>query len=295
MVGGFTLSFLVVRSLGWKALLGSKASFKESFFKTTEGYFINNIFPFRLGEISRALFMGNTLGVSPVQILSTIIVERVFDLIILAILILNMLPFALGLAINATYIWAMLGTLVVGLILLYIIVRNSAYTENFLNTIGEKIPFLNRFIIPILKSFLNGFQILTDPSQFVLGFIGIAGSWLVSLIQYSLFLFLLFPNADWWWGAFSNVATAFGLALPSAPGGLGIFEATIIAALSLFEVPETIGLAYALVLHVVHYIITALIGIYALYRDGVSLKGLFTKLMGQKNLTQNMTNKNKIS
>lgn len=278
----FTLLFLIVRSFGWKALLGEQASFKDTFLKINEGYFINNIFPFRLGEISRALFMGNTLNVHPAKILSSIVVERAFDMIILAILLLNMIPYAFGLEINQAYIWVLLISLVIGLLVLVLVVRYQNFVVKKLNWLGKKLPFLEKMVLPLVFSFLDGFKILTKPSQFFLGFFGVAGSWLVSLIQYSLFLRLMVPGAAWWWGAFSNVAMALGIALPSAPGGVGIFEGTIIAVLKLFDINETTALAYALVLHVVHFLITALIGLFALYKDGISLKGLYSRLMNQK-------------
>jgi uncharacterized protein (TIRG00374 family) len=278
----FTILFLIVRSFGWKALLGDRATFKESFLKVNEGYFINNIFPFRLGEISRALFMGNTLKVHPAKILSTIVVERAFDLIILAILLLNMIPYALGLEINKIYIWVLLISMLLGLLFLFLVVRYQKFVIKKLSLLGKKLPFLEKMVLPLIYSFLEGFNILTKPSQFFLGFLGVAGSWFVSLFQYSLFLRLMVPNAAWWWGAFCNVAMAFGIALPSAPGGVGIFEGTIIAVLKLFEINETTALAYALVLHVVHFLITAVIGLFALYRDGISLKGLYSRLMNQQ-------------
>ncbi len=281
LVGLFSLMFLLVRSFGWKILLGKKASYKETFLKISEGYFINNIFPFRLGEISRALFMGHAMQVHPMEILSTIVVERVFDLIILAVLILNMLPYALGLSLDAAYFWVLMIIVLLGLGVLFVLVQNESWVLKKMDQIGKRFPFLNKFVFPYLKYFLSGFKILKNPIQFIGGFLGVAGSWLVSLVQYSLFLWLMFPEADWWWGAFSNVAMALGIALPSAPGGVGIFEGTIIAALKVFNIPESLSLAYALVLHIVHYIITAAIGLFALYRDGVSLKGLFSKLIRQ--------------
>jgi hypothetical protein len=226
--------------------------------------------------------MGNTLGVHPAKILSTIVVERAFDLIILAILLLNMIPYAFGLEINQAYIWILLISMLVGLVVLLLVVRNQDFVIKKLTLAGRKIPFLEKWVMPLMYSFLDGFKVLTRPSQFILGFLGVAGSWFVSLIQYSVFLRLMVPDAAWWWGAFSNVAMALGIALPSAPGGVGIFEGTIIAVLKLFEINETTALAYALILHVVHFLVTAMIGLFALYRDGISLKGLFSRLMNQE-------------
>ncbi len=85
-----------------------------------------------------------------------------------------------------------------------------------------------------------------------------------------------------WWGAFANTIMAMGIALPSAPAGLGIFETSIVAALNLFGINEALALAYAIILHVTQFVITAFIGLYALLRDGHSIRGLFSNLLKQQ-------------
>lgn len=42
----------------WYILLRRKVSYRDAFFTMGVGYLINNIFPFRLGEIGRAVFFG---------------------------------------------------------------------------------------------------------------------------------------------------------------------------------------------------------------------------------------------
>lgn len=280
----FTLLFLVVRAAGWKALLGKKASYRESFLKINEGYFVNNVFPLRLGEISRALFMGASMNVHPGQVLSAIVIERVFDLMILAVALLIMVPHALGMAWAKNLGWIVLIAMMAGFFFLFLIIKNQVVVRNFLLKLAQKTPFLKSFVLPLIFSLLDGFQVINSFKQLFLGFLGVLGSWLVSLFQYSVLLLFFVSTANWWWGAFANTVMAMGIALPSAPAGLGIFETSIVAALKLFNINEEISLAYAILLHVTQFIVTAVIGLFALYRDGYSIKGLFSKLSDQKRL-----------
>ncbi len=275
----FTLIFLLVRTLGWRALLAFRPTYKNTFMKLCLGYFINNIFPFRLGEISRAVFMGASLKVNPGNILSSIFIERVLDLIILAFFLLIMLPYVVGMAWIKTTAWFILGIMAIGLIVLFLVIRNSKPFENFLNRLGKKSNLLAKVIIPFFLSLLEGFKTLRNPKQFAAGFFGILASWLVSFVQFSLFLFILTGTSEWWWGAFANTTLALGIALPSAPAGLGIYESSIVAGLKLFNIDESIALAFALIMHVSQFVLVGILGIYALNRDGYSLKSLFSQLV----------------
>jgi len=280
----FTILFLIVRAFGWKSLLGKKATYLETFLKLGEGYFINNIFPLRLGEISRAVFMGVSMDVNPGQVLSTIVIERVFDLLILAVSLLIMLPYAFGMDWAGSIAWVILIVMLMGLAGLFWLSKNHLFVKRHLLKFGNRFGFFKRNILPFVISILDGFQALKSPNQLIFGFLGVLGSWLVSFVQFSLFLSFMVEHVQLWWGAFANTILAMGIALPSAPAGLGIFESSIVAALNLFGVDEAVALAYALIMHFVQFVVTAIIGLYALFRDGYSIKGLFSKLVKQQQL-----------
>ena len=279
----FTFLFLLIRTLGWRALLAFRPTYKETFLKLSLGYFINNIFPFRLGEISRALFMGASLKINPGQIFPSILIERVFDLIILAFFLLLMLPYVVGMAWVKTTAWIILGVMIIGLIILFVLIQNSATFERLLRKFGKKSNLIDKLIVPFFLSILEGFNTLKNPRQFIAGFAGVLASWLVSFVQFSLFLYILTGNSKWWWGIFANTALALGIALPSAPAGLGIYESSIVAGLSLFQIDQSIALAFALVIHISQFILIGILGIYALKKGGYSLKNLYSELVEFKN------------
>ena len=70
---------LFVRGKAWQTILGNKISLIQSFFGVSEGYFLNNILPFRGGEFGRSFFVGRSSGLGTFYTLSTIVIERAFD------------------------------------------------------------------------------------------------------------------------------------------------------------------------------------------------------------------------
>ena len=49
---------MVVRALAWQFLLQRKVTADQVVLTLNEGYFFNNILPFRMGELARAFLMG---------------------------------------------------------------------------------------------------------------------------------------------------------------------------------------------------------------------------------------------
>jgi uncharacterized protein (TIRG00374 family) len=90
-----TILFLLARGMAVKTLLEDKVTFKQAFFAVNIGYLLNNIFPLRAGEVGRAALLGKTSGLGMMHVLSTIVIERAFDLAIAAGMLLSTLPLAL--------------------------------------------------------------------------------------------------------------------------------------------------------------------------------------------------------
>src|SRR5512138_2946430 len=82
-----------VRAWRWHYLLGpiKRIPTKTMFPVTTIGYMGNNIYPARAGEVLRAVILKRREGVSVSASLATIIVERIFDgVVMLAFIFVNL-------------------------------------------------------------------------------------------------------------------------------------------------------------------------------------------------------------
>ena len=71
------------------------------------------------------------------------------------------------------------------------------------------------------------------------------------------------------------ILSAVGMALPSSPGAVGVFEAAVIFALNqLFHVDKETALAIGFLLHMIQFIPTTLIGLFVLAKSGLKLKNI---------------------
>ena len=93
---GVGFVWMWVRAIVWWTLLRARASLKDVFFTIGEGYLLNNFLPFRLGEIGRAFLLSRKSDMQFMEVLPTIVIERVMDLGYSALVLLAALPFVVG-------------------------------------------------------------------------------------------------------------------------------------------------------------------------------------------------------
>src|SRR5262245_35753317 len=91
-----TVTWLAMRGVVWRALLRAKAPYREVFLTLNEGYVLNNVLPLRLGELGRAILLSRKTGLTFMEVLPTVVLERVLDLAFSAIILFSALPFVAG-------------------------------------------------------------------------------------------------------------------------------------------------------------------------------------------------------
>jgi uncharacterized membrane protein YbhN (UPF0104 family) len=78
---------------------------------------------------------------------------------------------------------------------------------------------------------------------------------------------------------FALGAAAFGGAVPALPGGVGTYEAVMAAALTLVTSDPARSLATAITAHLLGYLVSGVLGIYALSTEGQTLSGVYQQLI----------------
>lgn len=278
LAGGLTLAFLWLRGVAARVLLQGQAGVMQAFWAINEGYLINNLLPLRAGELARAIFLGKSSGLGTFHVLSTIIIERAFDIAIAAGLLLSTLPLALGVEWAKPVAYTMLGLVAAGLLALYLAARNRDKVLAGLARWGGRWNFTRRYVVPQLDALLNGLQALTQPRRFALALFLVLGTWFTSIVQYYVVTLSFVPNAPLWWGAFLVAMLGLGIAVPAAPGALGVFEAALVGALVLLGIPASQALAYAVIMHALQYAITGVLGGIGLMNEKLSISALMAQL-----------------
>lgn len=271
LVSLFTLGWLTVRGIFWRTLLRDKASFKQVFLTTNEGYLINNVLPLRLGEVARAFLLSQKANLGFLEVFSTIIIERALDLVMAAGLLLIAIPFVIKVDWALQAALGIGGIVIFGLIMLFLLARNSQKALRLFEKYTTAWPKLQSIGRVQLSTFLAGLSILTDPKLFARAITWLCINWGIAILQYYALLRAFYPDAKLVWAAFALGVVAIGAAAPSSPGALGVLEAAMVGALAVFGLDASTSLAVALTGHATNYLITGVIGGYALINDGIHL------------------------
>jgi uncharacterized protein (TIRG00374 family) len=273
-----TILSLVIRALLWRTLLEEHATLTQSFFIINIGYLLNNFFPLRAGEIGRAVFMGSSAKLNPFHVLSTIVIERAFDLVMAAVLVLGTLPLALGLDPSVRFFATIILVVVASMLgVLFLMARYRAQVNQIAVRLGGRWPLFQRLVIPQVDALLEGLQALVSFRRFlaVLGLVLVG--WLTWIVIYYIGILAIAPNAPFWWAMFADSLLALGVAIPSAPAALGVYEGTMVIALTTLGVVTEKALAYALLMHSIQFALTAVFGFWGLAREGKSLGNLWAE------------------
>ncbi len=273
-----SMIWLAVRAIVWRTILRERASYRDVFLTLCEGYLLNNFLPFRLGEIGRAFLLGRKSKLGFMEVLPTIIIERILDLAFAAAILLSAVPFVVGAAGAGKIAIIIGGVVVVGLVVLYILARNRDWALGLFQRLSVRWPGLQERGGDFLASLFSGLSILTDGWLFVRVLLWMTLDWAISIIQFYILVLAFFPQATPIWALFGLGAVAFGNAIPSLPGAVGTFEGAFGGAITLLSGDQSTALAAALTAHLFNYLSTGIIGLYALSSEGETLMGIYRQL-----------------
>ena len=275
---GIGFIWLAVRAIVWRTLLRNRPSFSDVFWTVGEGYLLNNFLPFRLGELGRAFLLSRKSGMQFMEVLPTIVIERVVDLGFNAAIFLAALPFVVG-AEGSERIGIIVGIIVaLGLVLLYILARSNQWALDLFHKLSRRWPTLQRMGGSFLESFFLGLGVLKDGWLFVRFLFWMALNWGIAIVSYYLIIRAFFPQAELVWGMFGLGGAGFGGAIPSLPGGVGTFEGGFGGAVALLTGDQSTALAVALTGRLYNYINSLTIGGIGLLREGQTLSGVYAQL-----------------
>ena len=270
--------WMAVRAVVWRTLLRERASYSDVFFTIGEGYLLNNFLPFRLGEIGRVFLLSRKSGMQFMEILPTIVIERVVDLGFSAVVLLAALPFVVG-AEGAGQIGVIVGIVVlIGFVILYLLARYNQWALDLFHRLSARWPTLQRVGGNFLESFFLGLGVLKDGWLFIRFLFWMTLNWGIAIISYYLIIRAFFPQAQLVWGMFGLGGAAFGGAIPALPGSVGTFEGAFGGAVALLTGDESTALAVALTGRFYNYLNSSVIGGLGLLREGQTLSGIYEQL-----------------
>ena len=251
----------------WRVLLApdeeARVPYAAVFWAVWLGQFVNIILPFlRLGEISRAYAINQQAGFSKLRALSTIVIEKSLELVMLGLLVLVLLPIlALPESMRSTGLTFLLiaGAVIVGLIVV-------AYQTNWVIAQLRRLfqllpqPVADR----LTRLLIDGLEGLASlRSRPALGRLLVSSVLLVLLGLLTPFLLFRAFHIPLGLAEAAVVDSALSLttSAPSTPGQLGIFEGTVVLVLFQFgQTNQAISVSFAVVYHLVVLLPKILLG-----------------------------------
>lgn len=280
------LGTVAARAKAWRTLLEEHTNFKDNFLVLNQGYLLNNVLPLRLGEVGRALLLGERSGLGFWHVLSTVVVERIFDLAFAAALLLGSLSFVIAADWARAAALVALFLVLLGFALLFVLASRPNIFISLVQHVARPWPQLRRWLIQKLESFLQGLGALRDLRRFLQVTLWMSVAWFFNVAWYYLLLQAFFPSADWLWATVTVAVSSMGIALPSSPGYIGVLEGAVVASLNLFGVSPSLALAYAIVAHSLYFLITGLLGAVGFTHQGQSLSRVYQRLLTRSTGTQ---------
>ena len=235
----------VLKSLRWKIIInatGFDISLKDCTLIWLKGYFLGGVTPGRIGDLFRAKFLTDKIGISLGKSLLTAVIDRVLDILVI-----------FGLSVSGILMISHLfGIEIFSLRNLFVLLVIFGLSLSILTskklTVKILSPLFNLFVPSTFKEatkinfdeFYKGLEILNERKHHLFAsiLIGIL-TWLVAGYGCYMLALSLGLNISYWYLLISVAISSLIALLPISVSGLGTREATFIFLFSIINIiPE---------------------------------------------------------
>lgn len=263
------------RTWRWHYLLRpiKAISLKELWPVVVIGYMGNNIYPFRIGEVLRAYVLKKKKNVSMSASIATILVERIFDGLVMLIFVFIGLPLVPGLPDWLRQIVILASVAFFGALIVFFVLAARPHTTRKLYhwAFSRFLPHsLQPQFLALADRFMEGLTSLTSLRDILMIFFTSLVVWLLETMKYWFVMHAFDFTVSFFVLMLMNGVVNLATTLPSAPGYVGTFDTPGIEVLKVFGVNAAIAAAYTLVLHVALWLPITLLGFYYMIREGLS-------------------------
>lgn len=269
-----TLLVYVVRVLRWQMLIratGHETDFLPAFSALSISYFVSFIIP-RLGEVTRCLSLKKYHDIPFMQLLGTVIIERVIDVISLVLLLLLTLVLQFGEIIafvqenvfrpfyEGVIVKIVAGNATVLIMALAVLCGGIFLFVYFRRYIRERSPKLLVQFVEGLKQGLTSIAALKQKKLFIIYTFLI---WLGYYLMTYFWFFVFKETSVLGWGACLSIVSigTIGRSVPIQGGGMGAYHFLVTNVVMLYGVSEAFGKTLATVIHAGQAFFTLVMGI----------------------------------
>lgn len=260
---GFLLSSTAAKTVRWRMLLPATTDVSTArLYRILHvSYLLNNVFPARLGDVARVSMASHLRGARVGHVLSSLITERVTDIVTLLVCFAVVSPF---LPLPQEYLrwlhlaWWVLGALA-ALVLVTAALHRPIARSAWVTSLAGRLP-LRGWLREEAASFRDGWrQLFARTHVFrIWGWSGAA--WLGAFaINYSL-MKALDIEAPITVAVLITCTTNLAMLVPSSPSYVGVFHAAATISLLPFDVSASRALSFAILAHLVNVLPVSVLG-----------------------------------
>jgi len=281
-----SIVFYFLRAVRWKILLvpvKNSVNYVNTFWITILGYFVNTLVPVRLGEFLRAFLLKGKEDVGFFEGFSSIVVERVLDLmgvVGIGVAALYLLPLGTGFPPWFTQSLKIVGGIVfIAMICLIIGTKKEDAMLHLIQKMLTAIKLSQRWqerITNLAKSLIDGAKGVSQrPLLLIIILVLTAGIW---LIQFLAVLFL-FEAAKYQVPLgillLGTMIIQLSYIFPAAPGFVGSYEAFWLIVFVGLGLSQDLVFAISFIGHIIHLVLITALGCSGTVWMGLSFKELF--------------------
>lgn len=241
------------------------------------GFAANNLLPFRAGEVVRTVAASRLTGARLSSSFASVAVERVFDALtvvgLLAVaLLMPGMPSGLSVAgIPVQQVATSAGLLALAALgCAGLVVAFPRAAEGVIRRIVPSDRIALR-LIEMIEGIRQGLGVLQSPLRLAKVIVWSLVLWLVNALSFYLAFQAFDLPVDYVGAVVLQGILAFGIAVPSAPGYVGPFEAAITAVLALYGIGASQAVAYAVGYHLTTFVPITLLGVWSATKTGLGL------------------------
>ncbi|MBM4194723.1 MAG: flippase-like domain-containing protein [Gemmatimonadetes bacterium] len=274
----FATLIFPLRARRWQALLAptyGRLPVADLWKATAIGMMVNNVAPFRAGEIARPFALTRLQPqVQFMPAFASLAVDRLFDgTMVFALMLLATLDPAFPrdqliggkpLSVYLVPTSVFLGVVLAGALMLLFAPRLTSRIAA--GVVGTLAPKLAPRVVHLLSGFVRGLEVLRTPSLFAEVFWWTLLHWLCNAFAFWLGFRALGIAAPFSAALMLQGLIAIAVAAPSSPGFFGFFEASAVVGLALYGIHSEEAVAWGLGFHILSYIPITVIGVWYLTR-----------------------------
>jgi uncharacterized protein (TIRG00374 family) len=291
------------RTLRWGNLLSGmeKVPFKKLNEASAIGFMMLVVLPFRLGEFARPFLIAQRSTVRRSAAMATVVLERITDILFIAVLLLVLMFFLPESAPN----YGVIRKGAIGMFLLstggFTFLVISRWKHDFVaNLIRKVFGFAGadraEKVVGIVDGFVGALKQLPDRKNLALFFLWTTLYWVVNGAGMMLFANgfdcsgaagrACQPlNLDLFQAYFLLCVVIIGMLIPAGPAGAGTTQVALIVGMQVFfpdEVVKSSGVAFSIALWVVQVVQQILFGLFFMVRAHASFSDIAGKLSDEQ-------------